>query len=495
MTIRITGMNSGLDTDSIVSELVSAYRAKGDKYTKAQTKLSWTQNVWKSLNTKIFNFYKSLDSFRFGGTASKKTTVSDSTKATVTASNSAVSGTQTLEINSLAKGGYLTGAELKKADASKEGKLAAGSTLSELGITANGKIKIEGSEGTKEIEVSADMKISDFVKQVNESGTGVKASFDADNQRFFISSEKTGKANDFKISEADDNGTSALAKLGISNGTKVDAADAEITLNDVKYTSSSNTFKINGLTIQAQAVTDGEVTITTDTDVQGMYDKIKNFLSDYNALMTEMASLYNADSSKGYEPLTSDEKESMSDTEINEWEKKIKDSLLRRDSTLGGIMSAMSTAMSSTVNVNGTNYSLSNLGIKTLGYFASGKNEKNLYHIDGDADDENTSNNADKLMEMLTSDPEAVVEIIKGVTSNLYKNLDSKMKSTSLRSAYTVYNDKEMAKSYSDYTTTIKEWNKKVESIEDSYYKKFSAMETALAKLQSQMSSFTSMLG
>ena len=331
MTIRITGMNSGLDTDSIVSELVSAYRAKGDKYTKAQTKLSWTQNVWKSLNTKIFNFYKSLDSLRLGNTVSKKTTVSDSTKATVTASSNAVSGTQTLKINSLAKGGYLTGAELKKADASKEGKLGSGSTLSDLGITENGKIKIEGSEGTKEIEVSADMKISDFVKQVNESGTGVKASFDAENQRFFISSEKTGKANDFKISGADDNGTSALAKLGISNGTKIDAADAEITLNDVKYTSSSNTFKINGLTIQAQAVTDGEVTITTDTDVQGMYDKIKNFLSDYNSLMTEMSSLYNADSAKGYEPLTSDEKEAMSDTEINEWEKKIKDSLLRRD--------------------------------------------------------------------------------------------------------------------------------------------------------------------
>ena len=52
-----------------------------------------------------------------------------------------------------------------------------------------------------------------------------------------------------------------------------------------------------------------------------------------------------------------------------------------------------------------------------------------------------------------------------------------------------------MAKSYSDYTTTIKEWNKKVEEIEDSYYKKFSAMEVALSKLQSQMSSFTIMLG
>ena len=99
-------------------------------------------------------------------------------------------------------------------------------------------------------------------------------------------------------------------------------------------------------------------------------------------------------------------------------------------------------------------------------------------------------------MAMLNSDPEAVNEIIKGVASKLYKNLDDKLKgSTTLKSAYTVYNDKEMAKSYSDYTTKIKDWNKKVAEIEDSYYKKFSAMEVALGKLQSQMSSFTSMLG
>ena len=123
-------------------------------------------------------------------------------------------------------------------------------------------------------------------------------------------------------------------------------------------------------------------------------------------------------------------------------------------------------------------------------------NEKNALHIDGDSDDSSSSENADKLMAMLNSDPEAVNEIIKGVASKLYKNLDDKLKgSTTLKSAYTVYNDKEMAKSYSDYTTKIKDWNKKVAEIEDSYYKKFSAMEVALGKLQSQMSSFTSMLG
>lgn len=513
MTIRITGMNSGLDTDAIVSELVSAYKAKGDKYVKEQTKLSWKQDMWKSLNTKIFNFYKSLDNLRLGNLVSKKTTVSDASKATITAGSGAVNGTQKLKIDSLATGGYVTGGQLKKESSSEseDDKLTASSTLHDLGFEGtDGKITLTKGTWDKDTEkttgeeieltVSSSTTISDFVKQINDAGIGVKASFDAANQRLFITSDKTGEDTSIELT----GNTDALKSLGLSEdklipeeqrAVNVKGGDASITLNGAKYTSSTNTFKVNGLTIQAQAETDKEISVTTDTDVQGMYDKIKNFLSDYNSLINEISGYYNADSAKGYEPLTTDEKDAMSDSEVAEWEKKIKDSLLRRDNTLSGIMSAMTSAMSTSVNVNGKDYSLSSLGIKTLGYFTSGKNEKNALHIDGDADDENTSNNTDKLMEMLTSDPEAVSDIIKGIASKLYKNLDEKMKSTTLSSAYTVYNDREMAKSYSDYTTTIKNWNKKVADIEDSYYKKFSAMETALAKLQSQMSSFTGMLG
>ena len=57
MPIRITGLNSGLDTDSIVQELVSAYRTKKDKYVKEQTKLGWKQDAWKEMNNKIYSFY------------------------------------------------------------------------------------------------------------------------------------------------------------------------------------------------------------------------------------------------------------------------------------------------------------------------------------------------------------------------------------------------------------------------------------------------------
>ena len=110
MAIRISGMNSGLDTESIVSALVSSYSVKKDKYVKAQTKLSWKTDAYKAANTKVYNLYTSINSLRFTSAYSlKKTSVSDTTKATVSASSSAVNGTQTLKIKKLATAGYLTG--------------------------------------------------------------------------------------------------------------------------------------------------------------------------------------------------------------------------------------------------------------------------------------------------------------------------------------------------------------------------------------------------
>ena len=90
MPIRITGLNSGLDTEAIISALVSSYNYKTQKYKKAQTKLSWKQDAWKTLNAKIYSLYTGLDEMRFSKNFNmKRTTVSDSTKVSGTASSSA----------------------------------------------------------------------------------------------------------------------------------------------------------------------------------------------------------------------------------------------------------------------------------------------------------------------------------------------------------------------------------------------------------------------
>lgn len=754
MAMRVSGLNSGLDTDAIVQELVSAYSKKTEKYEKAQTKLSWKQETWKTLNSKIYGLYTKLSNLRFSSAYStKKTTVSDNTKASISASGNAVNGKQTLNILSTAQSGYLTGSKIKakevdentsledlgigygafdiqvttkdaegtetvnritvdsqksvghfvqqlkdvgldaefkdgrlqvRAGASGEefkittvsggddsdefdamafralnnlglntnyttaidskalslkykpeagGKTPENTTLEELGVKSEFAFKVKvkkqgtddivekditvnkgttlaqlqkdleaagvkadfvdgrlalsakdegdqfsimedfdlegvaeanhrledlgirtgftsgiesntlintkaqssgvsgdttlrqlgyngsevtlnlksaGSDGAvknTKIKINSSSSINDVVNQLKEAG--INASYDENNGRIYLSSKTTGKDYDFELTAVGDaNGNAGpaqevLGMLGLDlnsgDAKKIDGSDAEIMLNGVTYTNNTNNFSINGLNIEAQAVTGpGEanaITINTSTDTQAIYDTIKDFLTEYNNIINEMTKLYNADSASDYEPLTDEEKDAMSDTEIEKWETKIKDSLLRRDTTLDSVMSTLINTMASAIEINGQKYSLSTFGIHTMGFLNAAKNEHNAFHIDGDADDENTSGNKEKLMKAITEDPDSVVEFMKQLTGNLYKALDAKMKSTSLSSAYKVYNDKEMDTQYANYTKTISQWEKKITQKEDYYYKKFTAMEKAMAKLQNQTSSLTGLFG
>ena len=98
-------------------------------------------------------------------------------------------------------------------------------------------------------------------------------------------------------------------------------------------------------------------------------------------------------------------------------------------------------------------------------------------------------------MTALTEDPDTVIEFMQQLTNGLYESVGKKMQTSTLSSVYKVYNDKEMASEYSDYTDLIKKWEQKLQDQEDYYYKKFSAMETALSKLQSQTSSMSNLFG
>lgn len=729
--IRMSGMVSGIDTEAIVQAMVSTHVAKKEKYQKAQTKLEWKQDAYKAINTKVNSLYNKISNLRFSSAYNlKKTTVSDPTKATITASGTAINGTQTLKITQLAKSGYLTGGTLAKGTTES-------TTLGELGYTGGDTtISVRMADGTQDIKVSKDTKISELIEELNK--TGVKASFDANNGRIFVSAKATGTANDFSMTASDKNGLEALAAFGLSvksdantaeyekmasyykgseadtkayiteiltklktarnnnadlsiekadinkkiaysdakdavnqyvtdqgddeqkqkdaalllkllkepsskytyvteegevvtdynyvagenslentikklakstglittteeNGeekedaskldalrqnyktviavddnaayyldadqrikakerlteidtltaqnneiindptnsywdvkdytdvdidtladeitakvvyaktisddpskipvstgaTRVDAKDAKIVLNDAEFTSDSNVFNINGLTIKATGETkdDESITINTDTDTQGMYDKIKDFLSEYNSLINELSTLYNAESASKYEPLTDDQKKEMSESEIEKWETKIKDSILRKDSTIGGVMNAMTSAMMETYEINGKTYSLGSFGIQTLGYLNAAKNQNYAYHIDGDSEDDVTSGKTDKLLDMITNEPEVVEEFMKNLMTDLYKALDEKMGSSDFSSRYTIYNDKQMTKDYANYTKLIKTWENKIADLEDRYYKQYSNMEKQLSKMQSATSSLSGLLG
>ena len=688
MGIRMSGLSSGMDTEAIVKELMSAQSMKKNKVVKAKTKLEWTQTKWSELNTKLTGLYNNFVSKMQLSTAykTKKTTVSDATKASVAAKTSAANGSYSMEIKNVATSQYLTGAKINATASDKLTDIDSSLLNKEISITVGAK--------TTKFAVTADTTLKDFTSALQSAG--LNASFDDAQKRLFISSKESGLENAFSITtsgitDAEVNGRkalrdaagyssmtssnkklfdsameklqtsgvgtddynsalntiaklsyetkktsaenaattyvkakiysekyseyeekakeklkdtyfeedgslkpgktqeaydaavakqadadttsyvgtqlkesdvklqideaafsgkteadmadfseeavkkyygetvtaftgmdgvdeeseknrltsyvqdyasisdrdevlagSALSGLGMadiavdadgnvtvnggandsSNSTipkgmaLIEASDSKIILNGAELTSSSAVVSANGLdiTLTGLTKTDEPITFSVTNDTESVYNSIKSFLKEYNSVMKEMNTLYNADSAKGYEPLTS-------------------------EATLSSIMSSMRSAMMSTVEYDGKTYALSSFGIMTSTDFTEG----GLLHIYGDADDSVYSAKDDKLKKALSEDPDAVIATLTGVFGKLRENMSQKMAATKYSSTLTFYNDIKMKSDVKSYEDQIEDWEDRLAEMEDSYYRKFTAMETALAKLQSQQSSMSSL--
>ncbi|MDO4966812.1 MAG: flagellar filament capping protein FliD [Lachnospiraceae bacterium] len=515
MAIRITGMNSGLDTDSMVKELVNAYEKKGQKTKNNKIKTEWKQDIWTDLNKKIKSFNTKIANLKYTSSfAQKKTSSSDESKVSVIASDSAVSGTQTVEVKNLAKAAYMTSGKLSLAEG-VEGKVTSKTKLSDLGFDSEATITITKGGKPVDISVKGDMTIDQFASLAEKAG--ITANFDETSGRLFMFSSKSGAADDFTITstnnealktlglyEYSDSEKAALISEG-KNKTLVDemsakmihGEDAVITLNGATFTSNTNVFNVNGLSITAKGVTDENtpVSISTDTDYDAIYNSLKSVFKEYSTLINELDKLYNADTAKGYDPLTDEEKDALSDDEIEKWEQKIKDSLLRRDENINSVASAMRNAGLQTYLVNGKKMSLSDFGVETLGYFDAADNEKNALHIAGDPDDEAVSGETNKLKQMLSKDPKGAISFFTQYFQELSNNFSKLTRSSTSRSYGNFFDDKTMKSEVSDYEKKVADWEDKVADEEDKYYRQFTRMEKELAKLNSTQTSIASYFG
>ena len=648
--VRMTGLASGLDTESLVKQLSDAYQTKVDNAKKKQTKAEWKKEAWASLNTKLMDFYKgALNTFKSAGTYNSKLVNGTLNGVKVTANSKAVSGNHKIQVKSTAnaqmwtghkintgtytassytaitdtskkiselydKNGYsiqnalngssftvqnaedgskvdvninidenttvddllqdintqLDGTGLKASmtqgrltftnetatettdpatgtatysggrslmitaanetsakalgltyDASGKGmtvkskseisgnevntvsgsafaydkqvtadsKVTGSSKLVDLGIAQGTSIKVNGTEIVVDRATTMDSLASAMAK------TGINASYDTNQGRFYLSSKNTGVENAFTV-EADDATLAALG-LNLTDGEagKIDASDASLVYNGVEYTQATNSFNINGLTMDVSSV-GGEQAFSVDTDVDGIYDKVKSFVKEYNTLITEMNKLYDASSSRGYEPLTSDEKDAMTDEDIKNWENKIKGSLLRRDSTISTLLTSMRTTLNKSVEVTNSDGTTSRYALSSFGIVTSDYTEKGQLHIQGDADDSDFAGLDDKLKAAISDNPEALMKTLTTLGDEIYKNFQSSMKRVvGVRSSLTFYNDLEMDDDIKSYKEDVTSLQKKLQDEQDKYYKQFSSMDTALTKLQSQQTYISQLFG
>lgn len=380
--------------------------------------------------------------------------------------------------------------EVKTADS----KVSGSTRLTDLGIAEGTEIKVNGNA----ITVDKSTTLSGLATQMAK--LGIEANYDAGQGRFYLNSKGTGEDNAFTIEAVNGDGSAsdALSKLGldlqVGDEGRIDASNAEIMYNGVRYSQSNNTFDINGVTIEAMEKGDVQ-NFNVGTDSQAIYDKVKEFVKSYNDLIEEMNGLYNAERLKDFEPLTDDEKKAMSEDEVKKWEDKIKGSLLRRDDTISTLLSSMRTTLSKQVGVTLADGSKKNFTLSSFGINTSVYTEKGKLHIYGNKDDSDFADFDDALMKAINQNPEAVEKTLSTLGSEMYNNLMKAMAKSDISSALTFYADKEIDKEIKTYKDRVTNLQEKAQKEEDKYYNQFAKMEGAMAKLQAQQTYISQMFG
>lgn len=492
MGIQFTGLASGMDTQSIIADLMKVERTKVTNVEKQKTKAEWKQEAYSAMNAKLYTFYKdSLFKFKSVGSYSQKTITSSNESAiTVSNSNSAVSGSHTIQVNNMAKGSFLTSDVLGN---DKNGVAITSSTtageLIDFGGAASVSLAVKttasGTFVNSEVTIESGDTVSSIIQKIKTLDLDLNINYDSTHNRIFASSTKTGADVEisFGTNDADPtNANSLLSKLGF--GVKIGSTgeNAEVEYNGATLTSTTNEMSVNGLnfTIRSDSGT-SNIAVTQNTDA--VYDMVKSFITKYNELITDMTEKVEADSASKYAPLTSEEKDAMTEDEIKLWEDKIKNSLLRRDDTMTSILSEMRGVLTGSSGVDTTGFSftsLSQLGIATGNY-----TEKGILHIDGDEDDALYSIKENKLKEAINDNPDGVMELMTALGNKLYSSMTDRMKSTTLSSALNFFNNKALDKTITDYETKISDLEDRLSAIETRYYKQFTAMEQAIQQSNS----------
>lgn len=503
MTLRISGMASGMDIDSIVKQMMTAKRIPLDKLNQQKQILQWQRDNYREINSKLVDF-RNNKLLKYNTSAqlnTQKAVVSGNTTAlTAEATPSANGIPMTISVTQLAKPATVTTMGMSMIDGGGN-RLSANSKLSELqavngGFPSAGKYDLAINGGAT-LQFAEDTSIAEVVRIINTTeGANVTAKFDEITGKLSFTSNEFSAAGQVTLGPAN----SLLTLFGSNGGTDNTAyQQAEVYINGStaadKHTFSSNNFTINGVQINLQATTTlpsdpgggTPVTINTQSDTTKAFETITNFVQNYNDLVSILNTKVSEEKYRDFAPLTDEQKKEMTDNDIEQWDIKAKSGMLKNDE----ILKATITTMRSTIaNQLGD---LSSFGIKTGEYYENGK----LYI------DEN------KLKAALQSNPQQVTMALQGSSNTdglfvkLAGNIESSLEKLSAKAGtsrfsadinFAFKSDSVMGRRLSDFNTRISVFQRRLNDMESNYFKQFTTMERTISNYNSQSSSLTSYL-
>ncbi len=542
---------SGMDIDSMVKVGMLTKQNQYDKMYKTNTKNEWMKEAYSNVYSDMNKFaMTTLSDFKMSSFTSPMTvSTSNSGVVTATANADAAQMAHTVEVESLASNAYLmttdhvqrakenaVGFSLKDVIFSEteqaellakinsgelDGDETAVSFHVSLGENATASLDAEGNPMPTETTLSFSYKdlltseqtLNDLADVFNQSGIGLKASYDATNDSFSIYQKNGGSNNQIVLTlndtDSDDvkgyaaklldnlhlgkvtqtsttTGLSSVISdpLTVAGGIKAEGTDGLVKVDGKEYKTATS--KISVGNVQYSLLATGKSTVNISQDTDKLVDNVKTFVEEYNKMMDSLIAKYNETQYKDYGVLTKAQEEGMTQEQITKWNEKAKSGLLYHDQRLSKLMTQIREAFYTPVEGTGSHYNtMMSIGISS---------STDQGHIKLDED---------KLRKALAADPDCVRKIFastgdvnvngkletdysrEGVLNRMQDKIFSNLKDLKSYAgeSSSAEDGSALGKMIMDMRTKMSDFKTMMNAYETKLYAKYDAMEQAIARM------------
>lgn len=477
--MRIGGLASGIDTETMIKDLMNAERIPLDKLHQDRTKLEWKRDAFRDVNKMLADFDRNLIfNMKLSNTFNTKIISSTQENAVRATGNAgANSGTYRIEVKQLATSAINVG------DPSKMNINSEDTLDPSMGPIEFSTYNKDGEKIDHSYEIQSGDKLSDVIKRINgDVDSPVRLTYDENANTVILEATRTGQYNkDGQEIEFEEG--SFFTQLGLTQSAESGAQNAEFKYNGAyEVSTQDNHYQLNGVTFQFLNKTEGEATLNVTNDIDHTVDKIKEFIEAYNEIVDKITESQREQVFRDFPPLTDEQKSDMTEREIELWEEKAKSGMLKGEVALSNGLTSMRSSWYSAVKNDGAFTSLTEIGISTSAdYLDGGK-----LVID-----------EERLREALADDPDSVQKLFsnnaegegRGLINRLEDAVEGTISQINQRAgkATSVSLDGyALGKRMEDINSRIENFERRLEQVESRYWKQFSEMERAISMMNQQ---------
>jgi|SRR5690625_520728 len=490
--MRVGGLASGMDIDQIVKQLMSAERIPLNKMQQDRTMLEWQRDGFRDINKKLSELDNMMLDMKLSHTYNSKIAASSQEGAvSATATTSAFDGTYNINVTQLASSAmYVSESFDDEFDPNK--------SLNSQGFDIESEdFKFytydEGGEDNEhKYSVSGDDTLNDVLRQINSDDNNVRAFYDEGLQQVIMETTRTGIYNNTDgegeiVFDEENSFFSDVLQLKQERS----AENAAFQYNGLSMTSKTNSYNLNGINFQFTNVTEGDAAITVVNDTEDSFDKIMAFVDKYNEVVEALNESQREERHRDYPPLTDEQKEEMTENEIELWEEQAKSGILKGETVISSGLFNMRQSWYSAVDTGDEFTSLTQIGINTSPDYMDG----GRLVVD-----------EDKLRESLQQNPDAVQKLFsnsedgegRGLVNRLEDAIDNTMSQIGNRAGNSnspSLDNYTLGQRMKDLNDRISAFEQRLVQIETRYWNQFTAMESAISRMNQQSAQLMSQFG